>query len=74
MRFKFLKRKISSLKETGFKNGLKWIYLLESDLKEKECIQHFHLERSLHFLVKCSKQMQVYQYCWFHRMYTIGSK
>lgn len=66
MRFHFLERKIASLKETGFKNSLKWIYGGQS-LKKKKCFSHFHLEKNLHFQVKCRKHVQVYQYYWLHR-------
>lgn len=41
VKFKIMERKISSLKETGFKKSLKWTYLLESDLKEKNAFSIF---------------------------------
>lgn len=43
--------------------------LLGSELKEekKNASGIFHLEKSLHFQVKCSKHVQVYQHYWVHR-------
>lgn len=65
MRFKFLEEKNSISERNWIQEQFK-LDLVGSNFKEKEkCIRHFYFEK--HLQVKYSKQMQVYQYCWFHR-------